>query len=731
MLAAARACARHQPDLFLICMGNNEFIGPYGAGSSISRAYQPSLMRIRLQQMIRGLRLYQWREGTAPYRELSARVVTAADVWRYLTPIDPDGDSARQVVKNFEVNLSGMIRLAGRAGAAVVIVPPLVNLRDWPPLVSAVGRDLDSRQRAEWTRLWREGQALERSGDAEAALASYRGAAAIDDRHAELCWRIGRLLLGQGESGEARTWLIRARDRDWVIARAPSSILEATRRVADNTGAVLIRQLPGRNPETWVPGCDEVFDTVHPTFEGNWLLAAACYPAVAALLDRSRGSGSAVPPEPPNREAARARLALTAGLEAEHCESVTRKMTIWGQGPLDAVLQRIDRRRQTLEEQAKQAETDPHLALLEAWRQHPEDYWIGSRLFWSLVNRGRLDEARQVWERLEAAHPARRSIQRARIQLDRLQQPSPAVETTLRGFLRRFPDDGPGWELLGGALFDRGDYPGAVRCARRALREDPTLNGARLLLARALERTGQTEAALEAGAEALAGDPEDEAVTEWLDRMLANRGAEEQVRFWSAVVRRHPGSWAARLRELQAKRAVGQDSPEAWQHLLRHARAWGARAWSAQAAALGALGSTEEQLQVLADAIRSAPRDFRPCEEADRVLQPDLQRRIRFWEALALEVPGGRVKFHLGRALEAGGDLAAAADAYREAAAENPDDPAMLASLGVTLLRTGRPGEALEPLLRAAAINPDIPGIQEAIGQARAGAPGSPRNPPE
>ena len=718
MAAAARSCAQHQPDLFLICMGNNEFIGPYGAGSSITKAYQPSLTRIRLQQMVRGLRLYQWMEGMAPWRELSARVVTAADVWRYLTPIDPDSEPIQQVVKNFEANLSEMIRLADAAGAAAVVVPPLTNLKDWPPFVSAVGRGLTQGQRAEWSRFWREGRAHEQADQPEAALQSYLSAAAIDDRHAELCWRIGQLLLRRQKPAEAKKWLIRARDRDWVIARAPSRILEATRRVVRVTDAVLIDQFPAKNPDTWIPGQDEVFDNVHPTFEGNWLLAAACYPVVARLLERSGAPGSGMPSDPPDRETVRARLALTAGLEAEHCDAVTRKMTLWGRGPLDEVLRRIAQRKQILAEQAKQRGEDQGLALWQAWQRHPEDYWIGSRLFWHLVNTGKTDEARTVLDTLTASHPARRGAQRARIQFDLRHPDHSTGALELQAFLRRFPDDGAGWELLAGLQYDRGDYSGTIKSVRRALREDPTLNGARFLLAQALEKTGQVAAALEAGTEALAVDPEDQAVAELLDRLLADWSPEDKAQFWGGIVRKNPGCWTARLRELEIRRTLGQDTPEAWQHLLQYARDCGPRAWSAQYAALGVLGRPEEQRAVLADAVRWNPADFRPYEEADRLLQTDLPRRIQFWEDLASEVPGCRVWFHLGRARETGGDLAAAIEAYRKAVTGCPDDPAMVASLGFGLLRTGRLNEALEPLRHAASINPEIPGIQDAIRQA-------------
>jgi len=718
MAAAARACARHDPDLFLICMGNNEFIGPYGAGSSITSAYQPSMARIRLQLAIRGLFLYQFLEGATRYRELEARVVTPADVWRYLAPIDPEGDAARHVRANFETNLREMIVLGKNAGAEVIVLPPLANLKDWPPLVSVLGRNLDRDARARWKLLWREGLDRECAGDDAAALEAYRAAVAIDDRHAELCWRLGRLLARRGELPEARRWLARARDRDWVISRAPSSILDASRRVARETGALYIDQLPGKDPETWIPGCEEVFDNVHPTFKGNWLLAEACYPHVTRLLEPSGAGHRTTRPDPAS---VRVRLAMTPGVEAEHCNAVTRKMTMWGSGPLNGVLKQIAERRESLTREATALGDDPEQALRKAFEQRQGDYYIGTRYFWLLVNRGKTEEAERVLRSLVSSHPVKRGAQRAAAQFVLFRQGNQAGETALTSFLRHFPDDGAGWELLAGIRLASGDPAGTVHLARRALREDPTLNGARLLLARALEQAGQSDAALETCVEALSVDPEDQAVLEIMDRLMAAKNAADRGAFWAGIVRHNPGCWPARLRELEALREVGRDAPEAWSRLLEYARSRGPRAWMAQSTALRILDRREECLDALADAIRWNPDDFHPYEEVEQLLGADLPRRLQFWESLATDTRACRAWFHLGRAREAAGQVESALAAYANAVAQCPDDPAMQVSMGFASLNADRAEDALIHLRKAASLNPDIPGIGEAIQRAERG----------
>ncbi len=58
ILPIARDCAAHQPDLFIIYMGNNEVVGPYGP-STIFREYSPSLGLIRAGLAVRSTRTGQ------------------------------------------------------------------------------------------------------------------------------------------------------------------------------------------------------------------------------------------------------------------------------------------------------------------------------------------------------------------------------------------------------------------------------------------------------------------------------------------------------------------------------------------------------------------------------------------------------------------------------------------------------------------------------------------------
>jgi tetratricopeptide (TPR) repeat protein len=90
--------------------------------------------------------------------------------------------------------------------------------------------------RGAWETLVREGAAFEEAGQHAEALKRYLSAAALDDRHAELQFRIGRSHWTLGEFAQARERFAQARDFDVLRFRADSRINQIIRSVATAAG---------------------------------------------------------------------------------------------------------------------------------------------------------------------------------------------------------------------------------------------------------------------------------------------------------------------------------------------------------------------------------------------------------------------------------------------------------------------------------------------------------------
>ncbi|MFH0907343.1 MAG: hypothetical protein V1929_01090 [bacterium] len=126
----AHDLAVFQPDCFVLYMGNNEVVGPYGPGTVLENTgrfirFRVWLTRFRLAQLLRVDRPGPRWSGMEMFNE--QRV--AAD------------DSCLDAVYNgFQANLNRIVAIARKAGATVVLSTVAVNLRDCAPFAGDKAR---------------------------------------------------------------------------------------------------------------------------------------------------------------------------------------------------------------------------------------------------------------------------------------------------------------------------------------------------------------------------------------------------------------------------------------------------------------------------------------------------------------------------------------------------------------------------------------------------------------
>jgi tetratricopeptide (TPR) repeat protein len=138
-----------------------------------------------------------------------------------------------------------------------------------------------------WSTLVQQGAQQEDAGAYADALKSYLAAAGIDDEYAELEFRIARSLEAQGDSTAARQHFLRARELDTLRFRADSSINDINRSVANSsTGVELVDadEIFTKESRDGVIGSDLVYEHVHLTPRGNYLLARAMFLQIAHQL---------------------------------------------------------------------------------------------------------------------------------------------------------------------------------------------------------------------------------------------------------------------------------------------------------------------------------------------------------------------------------------------------------------------------------------------------------------
>jgi tetratricopeptide (TPR) repeat protein len=321
VLPIAQQLASQSPDLFIIYSGNNEVVGPYGPGTVLTSSFM-SLPAVRSTIFLRSTRLGQ----------LATRLGSQKKEWRGMElfldqQVPANSPLMQRTYENFEQNLRETIAFARRAGARVMVATVATNLRDCAPFASMHRSNLSAEDLHSWSALVQQGSDLEAARSHAEALQAYSSAAAIDDEYAELEFRIARCLRSLGNYKAARAHFLRARDLDTLRFRADSKINDINRSVPSSFPGVTLLDadalLSEASPDG-VIGSDLVYEHVHLTPEGNYLVARAMFSQIARNLPPE--GGRAAESDAPTEGECERLLALTGYDRSRIAEEMMRRL---------------------------------------------------------------------------------------------------------------------------------------------------------------------------------------------------------------------------------------------------------------------------------------------------------------------------------------------------------------------------------------------------------------------
>ena len=280
LLPIAEGLAKQRPDLFILYSGNNEVVGPYGPGTALTSSGM-RLPVIRGSIFVRSTRIGQ----------LLTKLGTQKKEWGGMEmfldkQVPEDSPLMKFAYENFEKNLRDTVEVARASGARVIVSTVATNLKDCGPFASQHREGLSTEALQSWTALMQRGVDFESARSYDDALKAYLAASRIDDQFAELEFRMARSLWMQGDYAGAREHFARARDLDTLRFRADSRINEINRSVASSAGAELVDAdaLFSNESANGITGSDLVWEHVHLTPRGNYLLARAMFLQIASKL---------------------------------------------------------------------------------------------------------------------------------------------------------------------------------------------------------------------------------------------------------------------------------------------------------------------------------------------------------------------------------------------------------------------------------------------------------------
>jgi tetratricopeptide (TPR) repeat protein len=286
ILPLARDCEEARGDVWVIYMGNNEVVGPFGAGTVFGSQTMP-LPLIRAGLALKATRTGQLLDALRGATQKTAAGGIKWEGMSMFVKYKLAGSDPRlgAVYENFGQNLKDIIAAGQKSGAKIVLSTVAVNLKDCAPFASLHRPDLLESQLNDWQRLFDAGVKAQESGDFRQAATDYDQAEQTDESFAELRFRRGQCALAMNDAGAAQKEFAAARDLDALRFRCDSRLNDITRQLAEKNVALADgeRALAEASPDG-ISGADLFYEHVHLTFQGNYVLARAIAEKVEKTL---------------------------------------------------------------------------------------------------------------------------------------------------------------------------------------------------------------------------------------------------------------------------------------------------------------------------------------------------------------------------------------------------------------------------------------------------------------
>jgi len=303
ILPIARECAE-RGDLWILYMGNNEMVGPFGTATVFGAHSSLPLAVIRAKLAVLKTRTGQWLSNMA--RRFKERGQSTSQ-WGGLemfvkNRVRPDDPRKETVYRNFAGNLRDMLKAGVHSHTEIILNTMSVNLRDCPPLASMPSDGLAADDRSKCDRLFADACSAQGRADFGVAAKAFEQAAALDPHWAELQYRWGQCLLALTNYTAAREHFQAACDTDALPARTDSRINAIIRESAKEfstagTNLVLLESptVVAAGTADGICGDESFYEHVHFKYGGSYRLGRAWAEQVENFLPGATRSQPAGP----------------------------------------------------------------------------------------------------------------------------------------------------------------------------------------------------------------------------------------------------------------------------------------------------------------------------------------------------------------------------------------------------------------------------------------------------
>ncbi|MBN1900238.1 tetratricopeptide repeat protein [Candidatus Sumerlaeota bacterium] len=433
----AKDALKLKPDFFIIYAGNNEVVGPFGAGTAFS-PFSGSLFLIRMKIWIESTKTGQFLNA---FRTFLAKKDSPSMVWgmNLFLKRKVRFDDKRLVItyRHFGKNIKSVCEMAKKSGVKALLCSVAVNLRSCPPFASS-DSSLGKESGAERENLISAGIENENQKRYDDATQLYMKALKIDDSNADLHYRLGNRLYQKGDVEKARDHFILARDMDCLRFRTDSGINRVIRDIASSGNAILVdaEKEIARSAQNHIPGDDLFYDHVHFNFSGNYRMARMLANAVEENIPLSPSG------EIPDEAECASLLAFTEFDQRRILNLMMERMSMppfTNQTNQASMMAEMRGRLRLMDKKVDREGLFDSISVYEsALKKNPEDWTLYENFAQLLQNTDYAKKEAEIW----------------------------------RGVIRLLPHREERWASLGQALAKAGDYKEAIEACEKALKSD-------------------------------------------------------------------------------------------------------------------------------------------------------------------------------------------------------------------------------------------------------------------
>ena len=161
ILPIARDCARHDGDFWIVYMGNNEMVGPFGAATVFGAQALPRSV-VRFNLALQRTRTGQLLVSAMRHLAGKSKNTSWGGMEMFLDNQIPPGDPRKETVyRNFDANLRDIVMAGMNSGAKVILNTVAVNLKDSPPFASLSNSNLPAADRQRFGQIFADAKNLQ------------------------------------------------------------------------------------------------------------------------------------------------------------------------------------------------------------------------------------------------------------------------------------------------------------------------------------------------------------------------------------------------------------------------------------------------------------------------------------------------------------------------------------------------------------------------------------------